>query len=217
MRKITILTVLVLFLFIGKKGVPSYAEEGVGMGPGVKDSYQANVQALKKLKEKDPEAYRQKVAEKQERVRARLEELKQTHPEKYREYMEHHRKVRREYLAHLRETNPEKFKEIMQQRRQHLEQRLQNLKKNHPETYERIIRRREERRKVWVGRRRNHRENGHERLHHDQGVRDQGQGEGRDKVGQGGEHRSFRSQGGTGGGGHRGGRVGDETMSNKRR
>ena len=197
MRKITILTVLALFLFIGRSGVPSYAEEGTGIRPGVKDSYREQVQALRELKEKDPEAYQQKVSEKREKVRARLEELKQTHPDKYKEYMAHHRKVRREYLTHLRETNPEKFREIMQQHRQHLERRLQNLKKNHPEVYEKIMQRREARRKEW---------HGYERPHDNQGVRDQGQGEGRNGIGQGGEHRSFRSQGGEKGGGYRGSR-----------
>ena len=75
MKKLTTkwMTALVsLVLLCGVASVPVYAEEAGGT-----PEYHKKLAELKKLKEENPEAFRQKVLEKKEKLKERLQELKE--------------------------------------------------------------------------------------------------------------------------------------------
>lgn len=164
-------------------GVVEETPAGPKAGPVVEKAHQ-----LKELKEKNPEEFRRAMEEKKAKLRERLEYLKKSDPEGYRKAMGKLRERRQKRLEWLKQNRPEDYQKAMEERRERLQKRLGELREKNPTKYEEILKRREAWRKENLG------------------VRDHGQGEGRGGVGQGGEHRSPRSQGGIRGGGGRGGR-----------
>lgn len=185
-------------------------------------------QRLRQLKQQDPEAFRQAVQEKKAALRERMANLKETNPEAFKRMKHQLLQQQRRKLAHLKEQNPEKFQEVMERRRAHLEQKLEDVKTNNPERYAEIMEHREaakqrwqnatpEQRQEWLQRHpgvdrdtnppgsRGGPGTNWENPEGSPGVRDHGQGEGRDGVGMGGErrHPGAGPSGGPRGGGGR--------------
>lgn len=178
------------------------------------------------LKETDPEAFERAKERLQEHHRRRLEHLKERDPERFQELIAQRKAKAEERLEHLKQENPEKYDALMQ-RRQEWRERHQDRREDRRDHREDVRDRREDVR----DRREDFREryepaedrgedHGGQRLvpprayhgqqeHEDRGVRDYGRGEGRDGVGQGGEHRKIgpgKRGGPRQGGGRRGGR-----------
>lgn len=189
------------------------------------------LERLRKLKEEDPEAFRKAVQERRQQMRERLAHLKETDPQRYAEVMRRLKAHQRERLQHLKETDPEKFREVMEQRQARVKERLDDLKEHDPDRYADVMQRRREWRERKLDELKQRDPEAYARFlqdhphwreerpdrgpdreatgpgeHLDRGVRDHGAGEGRGNVGQGGEHRSPRSQGAIRGGGRRDGR-----------
>lgn len=102
------------------------------------------IEKLKKLREEDPEKFREVIANYRVRLGERLSELKKTDPEKFEQVMQKRRRIHRERLKYLRKNNPERFREVVQKRREVLENKLEELKENNPQKYHQIMKRRKE-------------------------------------------------------------------------
>jgi DNA-directed RNA polymerase specialized sigma24 family protein len=96
---------------------------------------------LLKLKQENPEKFKEVIQQKRERIEKRMEYLKQNDPEKYQQIMQKIRERNKERLEELRKENPEKFKEVMQKRKEALGERLERLKVENPERYQQIVQR----------------------------------------------------------------------------
>ncbi len=114
-------------------------------GPDGKESDPAEVERLKKLKEENPQAFKESVQKHRVELKERMENLKQTDPAKYEEVKGRLQAQRKERLQELKEKNPEKFKEVMEKRRENMQERLQKLKTTNPSKYEEVMARREAR------------------------------------------------------------------------
>ena len=166
---------------------------------------QQELERLRQLKQQDPEAFRKAVQEKKAAFRERMSHLKETDPDAFRRIKHHMQEKQRQRLAHLKEKYPEKYEEVMQRRKAGLEHRLEELKTKNPERYAQVMQRRQEAQERWKnatpeqkqkwlerhpGGDRDNNPQGPNHSHDDRGVRDHGQGEGRDGVGMGGERRA---------------------------
>jgi len=122
-----------------QKGTP-LAAESKGWRGGKYDG--SSREELMKLKQENPEKFKQIIAERRQRIKERLEYLKQTDPERYKSIREKIRERRRQRLEKLKNENPEKYKEVMERHKQRMEDRLQKLKAEDPQKYERLMQRR---------------------------------------------------------------------------
>lgn len=93
------------------------------------------VEALKRLKEENPEEFQRVVKARKAAIKQKLKELKEKDPQKFQEVKQRVIRQRRERLERLRKENPEKFRQIMQKKRQRFEQ----MKQTNPEQYERYM------------------------------------------------------------------------------
>jgi len=139
---------------------------------------------LRKLKEENPEKFKQLVEERKAKLKEKLETLKKENPEKYEELKEKIKHRRQERLQRLREENPEKFREVMENKRKKLEE----LKATDPQKYEQVLKNHPR-----LAEKMEHRREG-KGDHSDRGVRDHGKGLGAGN-GQGWRHKA----GGSGG------------------
>ena len=210
------LAAIILFvLWDGIAAVPVYAEDSAGtVNPAANPSVSAHGQGrlervayLKKLKEENPEAFKQAVQERKEKVKERLRDLKEKNPEKFQQVKQRLGERRREELRRLKQENPEKFRQMMENRRE----KVRQWKKNNPERFEQFLKkhpkaaeRTADRHEVGQDNRetrgdRQGRRGDVRHLHHNNGVRDHGAGTGRPgNPGRG--HGGGRGNGNAGGG-----------------
>lgn len=99
------------------------------------------IQRLKRLKEENPEAFRQEIQERRRRLDEKLSFLKTHDPASYEKAMTTLKGRRASWLRHLREREPERFREWVSTRRAHIETRLETLRQNDPNRYERLMQR----------------------------------------------------------------------------
>ncbi|MDD5019407.1 MAG: hypothetical protein PHH75_04185 [Candidatus Omnitrophica bacterium] len=92
-----------------------------------------------RLRQQDPEKFRQAVQQRRQALHQRLQYLKETDPEKYRQAVAKIRQIKLARLQHLKKEDPDKFNEIVDQRRGHVEERLARLKQTDPEKYEKAM------------------------------------------------------------------------------
>ena len=109
------------------------------------------VEQLKQLKESDPQAYRDFINQKREKVRERYGQLKEQGPEKMGRFMNRHKKRRWERLRKMKEDNPEQFEEFLNRRMS----RFSEKAKQNPERFNAMLENRPEFRRrfeQWQGR-----------------------------------------------------------------
>ena len=102
----------------------------------------AELEKLKKLREEDPEKFKQAMQHRKDKLKGRLTYLKENNPEKFKALMKQRRTNQKKRLEHLRKTDPEKFKETVERKRNVLENRLQKIKENNPEKFKEIVQKR---------------------------------------------------------------------------
>src|SRR3989338_1490888 len=99
-----IISVVSLALFTGTGTTVSFAENAPGVDKKVK------LEELKKLKQENPEKFRELIKERKGKIKEKLQELKERDPEKYEEVRERAFEKRRAKLEELKRENPEKFR-----------------------------------------------------------------------------------------------------------
>ena len=129
------------------QGTPSGYGKGEKVGwrggdtpPGL--AKKGQLEKLKKLKEEDPEKFKQVIENRKNKLKERLTYLKENNPEKFQALMKQRQANQKKKLKHLRRTDPEKFKEVVEKRRDILENRLEKIKENNPEKFKEIVQKR---------------------------------------------------------------------------
>ena len=129
------------------QGTPPGYDKGKKVGwrgadtpPGL--AKKAELEKLKKLREENPEKFKQTIQQRKNKLKKRLAYLKKNNPEKFKALMQQRRINQKKHLEHLRRTNPEKFKEVVERKRNILENRLQKIKENNPHKYKEIVQKR---------------------------------------------------------------------------
>lgn len=129
------------------QGTPPGYDKGKKVGwrgadapPGL--AKKAELEKLKKLREENPEKFKQTIQQRKNKLKKRLAYLKKNNPEKFKALMQQRRINQKKHLKHLRRTNPEKFKEVVERKRNILENRLQKIKENNPEKFKEIVQKR---------------------------------------------------------------------------
>lgn len=136
----------VLFLMMGFLSFPVLAEE---TGDAAESSahvsaetsvpqntaLQEKIARWKELREKDPQAFEQKIKEHKETLKGNLQSFQRKNPEKFEQFKEQFVQRRQERMQNLQKENPEKFQQVMKNR----EQRLERWKEKNPEKYNQFV------------------------------------------------------------------------------
>lgn len=113
---------------------------GADVPPGL--AKKTELKKLKKLREEDPEKFKQVMQNRKNKLKKRLTYLKKNNPKKFQAFMKQRRINQKKKLEYLRRTDPEKFKEVVQKRKAVLEDRLEKIKENNPQKYKKIVQKR---------------------------------------------------------------------------
>ena len=113
---------------------------GADAPPGL--AKKAELEKLKKLKEENPEKFKQVMQNRKDKLKKRLAYLKENNPEKFKALMKQRQVNQEKKLEYLRRTNPEEFKQVVENRKNVLENRLQKMKENNPEKFKEIVQKR---------------------------------------------------------------------------
>lgn len=137
---------MVFFTGFATRGV--YAEETASSPADPDTSVRERMGYWKKLKEENPEKFRELAQNRKKQIKERMKGLKESDPARYERIKEKHLSRRHERLKKLKEENPEKFHSYMQDRRKRLEkwktenpERYENFLKDHPRVAQKIARR----------------------------------------------------------------------------
>jgi hypothetical protein len=96
-------------------------------------------QKADRLRQEDPEKFREMVRERAQDLRGKLQDLKEKDPQKYEQVVAKIRRMKIERLRRLKTEDPEKFRQIVERRREHVEERLGRLKETDPQKYEKVV------------------------------------------------------------------------------
>lgn len=117
--------------------------------PLPEEAFLEEVHQLEILKATNPEAYRQIIREKKERLRQNFQTFREKRPGKFKKFLQHEREFKRRRLDYFRERHPEAFERFKTQRARRLDefaqkdpQRFQRFLVEHPrfkEHYERHL------------------------------------------------------------------------------
>jgi hypothetical protein len=94
---------------------------------------------LLKLKQENPEKFKEVIQEKRAAIKERLEHLKETDPERYQALMQKIKEKKLERLQKLRKENPKEFKRLVEARKEKFQDRLKVLKEKDPKKYQKIM------------------------------------------------------------------------------
>jgi hypothetical protein len=141
-KKVLLGAVISVFLMVCARGVFAEGERGHAdaKAPGRdKGGFSERKTELLKLKQENPEKFKEAMQEKRASIKERLKHLKETDPERYQALTQRIREKKLDRLQKLRKENPEEFKRLVEARKEKFQERLKVLKEKDPKEYQKIM------------------------------------------------------------------------------
>lgn len=104
-------------------------------GQTVSDAVLKQVTQLQNLRQNDPQAYQQKIAEKKAAIMEQMQQMGQGGQSRFRQFVAKNQNRRFERLQNFRQQNPQAFERFMDNRMQ----RFQNMAEKNPERFQKFL------------------------------------------------------------------------------